>query len=195
MDSADGEVMFNTISAPSSAVQDCTMQLQLTPHAAHRPGNEMDDLKIQMQQLAEAILQTLGPVEPTAASDEPEVERPCGKAVAQVRKLHQMSRAAEDLYRFRRSRDAMLPSALLGEPAWDMLLDLFIHEVEGRKISITSLCLASSAPSTTALRYIDLLEKHGLLSRTKCTTDQRVTFVHLTRTALMKLTDLLEQRC
>ena len=187
--------MFNTISASPFAGQDFRMHSQPTPHAAQLSGNEMADLKIQMQRLAETILQTLGPMEPTAMAEMPAVERTCGKGVAQVRKLHELAQVAEDLYRFRRSRDALLPSALLGEPAWDMLLDLFIHEVEGRKISVTSLCLASSAPSTTALRYIDLLEKHGLLSRSKCATDQRVTFVHLTRTAMMKLSDLLEQRC
>lgn len=187
--------MFNTISASPFAGQDLRMHSQPTPHAAHLSGNEMADLKIQMQRLAETILQTLGPMEPTAMAQMPAVERPCGKAVAQVRKRHELSQVAQDLYRFRRSRDALLPPALLGEPAWDMLLDLFIHEVEGRKISVTSLCLASAAPSTTALRYIDLLEKHGLLSRSKCATDQRVTFVHLTRTAMMKLSDLLEQRC
>lgn len=49
---------------------------------------------------------------------------------------------------------------------WNMLLDLYVSEAEGREISVTSACIASMAPQTTALRKITHLEQVGLVERT-----------------------------
>ena len=83
-------------------------------------------------------------------------------------------------YRFRRVRDSRFPKDVFGEPAWDILLDLFINARRKRPVSITSLCIASSAPATTALRYITLLEQRGLIRRTRAKHDRRVSYVELT---------------
>jgi len=84
---------------------------------------------------------------------------------------------ASRLYAQRRKRDAMLPADLFGEPAWDMLLDLFVQQSQGRRVSVTSLCIASAAPQTTALRYITLMEAAGLITRAHCASDQRVVWL------------------
>ncbi|KQM17500.1 winged helix DNA-binding protein [Novosphingobium sp. Leaf2] len=68
---------------------------------------------------------------------------------------------------------------LFGEPAWDILLDLFIAAKERRRVSVTSACIGSAVPSTTALRWIAQLEKHGLLVREADPGDARRVYVKL----------------
>jgi len=84
--------------------------------------------------------------------------------------------------------------SLLGEPAWDILLDLFIRAAAGRPVSVTSSALASGVPSTTALRYFDRLEGKGMISRRKSPTDGRVTFVDLTAQGHREIGACLEER-
>ena len=81
----------------------------------------------------------------------------------------------------RADRDAIFQSAgLFSDPAWDMMLDLAVAEAAGRPISVTSLCIASGAPTTTALRRIDDLKDAGLLDRAPDPRDKRRILVTLT---------------
>lgn len=68
---------------------------------------------------------------------------------------------------------------LFGEPAWDILLDLFIAAKERRRVSVTSACIGSAVPSTTALRWITILEKQALLIREADPGDARRVYVKL----------------
>ena len=54
---------------------------------------------------------------------------------------------------------------LFGDPAWDMLLDLLLAKLEGRTVSVSSACIASGAPTTTALRLINRLIEENVLYR------------------------------
>jgi hypothetical protein len=54
---------------------------------------------------------------------------------------------------------------LFGEPAWDILLNLFIAGCEGRRLSVAALCSDAGAPESTALRWIAVLERRGLIVR------------------------------
>ena len=80
----------------------------------------------------------------------------------------------------RADRDAIFQAGLFSDPAWDMLLDLAVAEATGRPISVTSLCIASGAPTTTALRRIEDLKEAGLLDRIPDPQDRRRVLVHLT---------------
>jgi DNA-binding transcriptional ArsR family regulator len=93
----------------------------------------------------------------------------------------------------RAKRTAHIPRPLLGEPAWDMLLDLFMQFAGGAKVSTSSLCLSARAPSSTALRHIGLLEEHGLVRRSQSAFDRRVTFVELTDQGVLAVGSYLEQ--
>lgn len=80
----------------------------------------------------------------------------------------------------RADRDAIFQSNLFSDPAWEMMLDLAVAEASGRTISVTSLCLASGSPTTTALRRIDDLKDAGLIDRDPDPADRRRVLVHLT---------------
>jgi hypothetical protein len=69
------------------------------------------------------------------------------------------------MIRTRRLRGDYLPADLFADPAWDMLLDLMAARLEGKKVAISSLCIAAGVPPTTALRWIGMLTGRGLLIR------------------------------
>ena len=72
------------------------------------------------------------------------------------------------------------------------MLDLFqASKKDARPISVTSLCIASAVPNTTALRWIDALVQKGLLARHADEHDGRRTFVSLTDEALRKMEEVL----
>ena len=83
----------------------------------------------------------------------------------------------ESQFRIRRLRARHLPSLSLGEPAWDILLDLAISQYWRRETSVTSLCIAADVPSTTALRWISSMTREGLIVRRPCLRDGRRSFL------------------
>lgn len=92
-----------------------------------------------------------------------------------------------ELYLTRRRRARYLPAELFGEPAWDMLLDLFAARLDGRLISVTSACYAAGVPPTTALRWLGILEEEGLVERGEHGSDHRVKLVRLRDAALRQM--------
>ncbi len=66
---------------------------------------------------------------------------------------------------------------LFGDPAWDMLLDLLLAKLEGRTVSVSSACIASGAPTTTALRLINRLIDENILYRLQDERDGRRNFL------------------
>ncbi len=91
----------------------------------------------------------------------------------------QLGKLARRLIVDRRKREAQFPSLLFSDPAWDMLLDLFAAETEDKKISVTSLGIASAAPQTTAHRWIETLEEQNLIKRRRDSDDGRRMYVKL----------------
>lgn len=61
-----------------------------------------------------------------------------------------------------------------------ILVDLYAQEIKGKTISVTSACLASLAPTTTALRAIDRLLPKGLIERFDDPLDRRRKLLRLT---------------
>lgn len=91
-----------------------------------------------------------------------------------------MQDIASSIYNARRIRDEIFAySDIFGEPTWEMLLDLAIAEEDGRRLSISDLCIGSCCASTTALRYIKAMEKSGLITREDDWHDGRRTYVRL----------------
>lgn len=90
---------------------------------------------------------------------------------------------AINTYWVRRQREKYFPTAFFGEPAWDILLDLYAGETKGRITSVTSACIAASTPLTTGLRWLGVLEDKGFVRREQSTHDNRVMNVRLTAQA------------
>jgi DNA-binding MarR family transcriptional regulator len=80
---------------------------------------------------------------------------------------------AKWLYSIRRLRPGSQVRGLYSDPAWDILLDLYIRQKLRLKTSITAAGLATEAPPTTALRYITLLCSQNLIQREPDTKDGR----------------------
>ena len=83
------------------------------------------------------------------------------------------------LIRARRNRARFLPNGIFAEPAWDMMLDLLKADIVGQRVSVSSLCMASGVPQTTALRWINELVGEGHFVRKKDPNDRRRVYVEL----------------
>lgn len=84
----------------------------------------------------------------------------------------------------RQLRARFFDGELFADPAWDMLLDLTAARAEHQRVSVTSLCIASGVPPTTALRWISQMTDAGLLERVEDETDRRRAFIQLSDKAV-----------
>lgn len=99
---------------------------------------------------------------------------------------------ARQLYTLRRRRVSLLGDQdLFGEPAWDVLLDLYIAAQQGKRVPVTSACIGAAVPPTTALRWLNQLEQRGLIEREHDPRDARRTYVRLSAMAESRLGDWL----
>lgn len=88
-------------------------------------------------------------------------------------------RLVRRIIRHRQIRARIFGDGLFADPAWDMLLDLTAARVEHKRVSVTSLCIASGVPPTTALRWIGQLTDEGMVVRVEDETDRRRAFIAL----------------
>ena len=74
-------------------------------------------------------------------------------------------------------RRELIGGEIFGDPAWHMLLDLLLAKFEGRTVSVSSACIASGMPTTTALRLINRMVKNEVLCRIPDDKDGRRDFL------------------
>lgn len=91
---------------------------------------------------------------------------------------------ARALYRLRRRRERIFGDGLFSDPNWDLLLDLYAAEKASQCVCITSACLATAVPTTSALRCVKLLETQGLIVREADRKDTRRTHLRLSAGAM-----------
>jgi DNA-binding MarR family transcriptional regulator len=96
------------------------------------------------------------------------------EARSDIGKLHREARLATAILTARRRREEMFGVDLFADPAWDMLLDLFVKEANGASVHVASLCAAAAVPTTTALRWIGTLSDAGLVERHPTSSSRRV---------------------
>lgn len=107
-------------------------------------------------------------------------------------KMSDLASMAKKEMRARHLREEYLPRDLFAEGGWNVLLDLFVAEVEKTRVSITDACIASNLPTTTALRHIHLLVERALVERRRDPNDGRREFLRLTREGLETMCATLE---
>jgi DNA-binding MarR family transcriptional regulator len=96
---------------------------------------------------------------------------------------------AESMLESRRLREDLFGAEMFADPAWDMLLHLFVNAERGQSVPVSYLCAASAVPQSTALRWIDTLANAGFVDRRPDPKDRRRVPVSLAPTAanLMRL--------
>ena len=87
---------------------------------------------------------------------------------------------AKRIYGTRRSREQFLQTDLFSEPAWDILLFLYIADAEQRRVNVGAVCAAAGVPASTALRWLQRLATAGMVLKASHPTDQRVHWLVLT---------------
>jgi len=90
----------------------------------------------------------------------------------------------DDLRAVRKVRDRHFPTELFSDPCWEMLLDLYDAQIDDSEVTVSSLGAASGVPLTTALRRMEVLQKHGFIERVVDPDDRRRTIVRLSAPGL-----------
>ena len=151
-------------------------------------------------ELSRDVLRALSlALEEIAVDDENGEERP-PKVLGSVdalegeRNADRLAEIAAREYRARRSRERYFDRTLFGEPAWDILIDLFIQQSSGKTVSVTSAAIASQVPVTTALRHLAMLQRAGLVERMRSAADARVKLLRLTREGYTRVGSWLMDR-
>lgn len=85
----------------------------------------------------------------------------------------------KSLIKERSDRAKFLTGLDFGEPAWDIVLDLYVNHLCKRQVSISSASIAANVPATTALRHLSTLTSQGFLIRVCDTNDARRVFLIL----------------
>ena len=74
---------------------------------------------------------------------------------------HLMQAQLQSIMEMRRRRSAVFGEGLFSDPAWDILLELFAAELDGRRLGLSD--LAHIAPRSTLARWLTALEERGLV--------------------------------
>ena len=144
----------------------------------------------QIAQKLEQLSSTSGPApaQPSAfrfdgMGDEGRIDENSDRLVRAARPPLPDPRLVRKIIRQRQLRARFFEGDLFADPAWDMLLDLTAARAEHVRVSVTSLCIASGVPPTTALRWIGQMTDAGLLQRVDDETDRRRAFITLAEKA------------
>src|SRR4051812_21439685 len=92
---------------------------------------------------------------------------------------HMLREHARQIHYSRGLREKMFNERMFGEPAWDVLLALYIIDRDRRRVNTRELSGLAGVALTTTLRWLDYLEQEGLICRTPNRFDQRMVYVEL----------------
>jgi hypothetical protein len=91
-----------------------------------------------------------------------------------------LTQLAESIIEARRRRAQIFNPAMFGEPAWELLLTLFVMDRQGPRLTIGRLAQVAGIKLTTALRWLEYLEDQAFVRREQHPTDARTAFIELT---------------
>lgn len=87
---------------------------------------------------------------------------------------------ARGVFLARRLRAQHFNRIIFAEPAWDILLLLYLADSSGGRQTIGQLAALVETPLTTVLRWVACLEMEHLVERMDHPTDRRIVFIRLT---------------
>jgi DNA-binding MarR family transcriptional regulator len=100
---------------------------------------------------------------------------------------------AQAEYLRRSLREKLSFAPMLSDPAWDIMLDMFISWAKGRTTMVSDAQYAARAPSTTALRYVHALEQSGHIIKRPSDNDARVVLISLADKGIVEMGNYLVQ--
>jgi predicted transcriptional regulator len=135
---------------------------------------------------SEALGIALG--EPATGEFDHRVDVPLdGADVATLAATARLRRRVSQMVKSQTAKRTLFGAETAAGPSWNMLLDLYDKALDGRPVSVTSVCVASGVPATTALRRLEDLLASGLVRRVKDEKDGRRSMVELTDAAKERL--------
>jgi DNA-binding MarR family transcriptional regulator len=90
-------------------------------------------------------------------------------------------------HRARTLRNQTFDGTVINDSSWPLLQDLLAAHLRGEKLRTKQLCAASGLPQTTVLRYLDHLERSGVVRRESDPIDSRVTLVSVTEGGALRM--------
>lgn len=99
--------------------------------------------------------------------------------------------AALSLLEQQKARLSYFPGDLFHEPAWNMLVALFVAHHQKQTMNVKALTAHAGMPATTSLRWVDHLHDRGLIDRTTDIADRRRVEVSLSDSGLTAMTKYL----
>lgn len=123
-------------------------------------------------------------------------DKPCrawAEFEAELEKNAKRLLIAKAWMKVRRAKEQAFGPDLFSDPAWDILLDLYISANRDPPLCISDLYLTSPTPPTTILRWVSVLEKRGLIIRRLDLPNRRRKVISLTeagRRSMNKALDL-----
>lgn len=87
----------------------------------------------------------------------------------------------------RKLRGGLFDLNLFGEPAWDILLSLYVIHNDRRRMSIRALAEHCDLPLTTLQRWLEYLSQRDLVRRLPNPADQRVVYIELSEQGRAKM--------
>lgn len=86
---------------------------------------------------------------------------------------------ARIVFHSRLARSKYFNRAMFGEPAWDILLVLYINDRGGGRLTATKIADLIEQPFSTVVRWIDYLVKERLIERRPHPNDKRIANISL----------------
>ena len=105
------------------------------------------------------------------------------------RRPHAEIKRVRTAIRARSKRTDFFNARLFSDPAWDILLELYLSELLQQRVSVSALGGSGGVPPTTVLRWLEILRTNGLIERTSDPLDARRVFVTLSPEASRAMHD------
>ena len=128
-----------------------------------------------------------------SAAGHPSREKTGGSYAALLHGKNFSGVCAESIFRDRQLRTKFFPTVPFADPAWDLLLDLYWRGLKGEIVTVSNACMAAGVPTTTALRWIDILIELGLVTREADVADRRRILLQLTADSRQRMETYLSE--
>ncbi|MEE4451566.1 response regulator [Novosphingobium resinovorum] len=156
--------------------------------------DRMSTLSTELQRLSYLMDEPVRPASGPAAIQPAPAAPAASAGTAEPIGPGQLTGFIRDLLRKEMKRREIGGGELFGDPTWAMLLDLLLAKIEARRVSVSSACIASGAPMSTALRLVRRLVDEGVLRRLPDEQDRRRHFLAIDPKFEQPLVDYLSDQ-